>query len=212
MDLDPKTSERKDVYRLLQACVIPRPIAWVSSLDADGAANLAPFSFFMIHCTSPPIISISTARREDQEKDTRSNIVETGEFVVNVVTEKVMEAMLVSARDFDRGVSEIEEAGLTALPSVKVKPPRIAESPIQMECQLYKTLCLGDPDARWTVLFGEVVHFHVADEIMKDGYVSPDFAPIGRYYGPLYCRTEDRINQDITWAAFMEKTENPKKT
>jgi flavin reductase (DIM6/NTAB) family NADH-FMN oxidoreductase RutF len=210
MDLDPKTSDARSVYRLLQACVVPRPIAWVTSLCGDGATNLAPFSFFMAHCSDPPIISISVGPREGREKDTRRNIEENGEFVVNVVTEEVLEAVLVSAQDYDRGVSEIEQAGLTRLPSLKVKPPRIAESPIQMECRLHQAVLFGNDEPGWAVLFGEILHFHVADELWDGDYVSPDFAPIGRFYGSMYCRTEDRISQKETWAAYLEKVNKPR--
>lgn len=209
MDLDPKSSDPRSVYRLLQACVVPRPIAWVTSLSAKGAANLAPFSFFMAHCSTPPIVSISVGPREGKSKDTRRNVEETGEFVVNSVTEEVLEAVLVSAQDFDPDVCEIGQAGLTPLPSLKVRPPRIAESPIQMECRLHKAVYLGVEELGWAVLFGEVVHFHVADALWDGSHISTDFAPLGRYYGPLYCRTKDRINQKVTWAAYLEKVKRP---
>lgn len=209
MDLDPKKADARQVYRLLQACVVPRPIAWVASLSAEGVANLAPFSFFMAHCSSPPIISISTGPREGKEKDTHRNILETGEFVVNVVTEELLESVLISAQDYGPAVSEIEEAGLTQIPSLEVAPPRIAESTIQMECRLQESVFFGDTDPGWAVLFGEVVRFHIADELMDGDCVSADFSPIGRFYGSLYCRTTDRMDQNVTWAAFLEKAHEP---
>ncbi|MFQ5912814.1 MAG: flavin reductase family protein [Nitrospinota bacterium] len=210
MELDPKARDAKTIYRLLLACVVPRPIAWVTSMSAEGATNLAPFSFFMAHCSNPPIISISVGPREGKEKDSRRNIEETGEFVVNVVTEELLDAVLVSARDYGPDVSEIKEAGLTRLPSRKVRPPRIAESPIQMECRLHQAVYLGEERPGWAMLLGEVVHFHVADELYEDGYLSARFSPLGRFYGPLYCRTNDRIHRKVTWAAYRENVKQPK--
>ena len=184
MDLDPKTSDRKDVYRLLQACVLPRPIAWVSSLDADATANLAPFSFFMIHCTSPPIISISTARREDQEKDTRRNIVETGEFVHNFTTWDTREAMNESSATTSMDVDEMAMVGLTPVPSKLVKAPRVKETPIHFECKLLQTVDLpnANQDNAYTVVFGEVVGIHIDDAfILPSGQIDiAKLHPIGR--------------------------------
>lgn len=209
MDLDPKKSDPKVVYRLLQACVVPRPIAWVTSLSMEGVANLAPFSFFMAHCSSPPIISISTGPREGKEKDTRKNILETKEFVVNLVTEELLKPVLISAQDYGPTVSEIEEAELTCVPSDAVAPPRIADSPIQLECRLRESVFFTDTEPGWAVLFGEIVRFHITDKFIDGDYVAKDFAPVGRFHGPFYCRTTDRINKNETWSGFMEAVQEP---
>jgi flavin reductase (DIM6/NTAB) family NADH-FMN oxidoreductase RutF len=207
MQIDPSQQSAPDNYKLLTNLVVPRPIAWVTSLNAGGVVNLAPFSFFNAVSGNPlyVIISIGTddAREEDGGmKDTAKNILASGEFVVNLVTEDLFEAMNISAADFPSGESELAAAGLHAAPSVKVKPPRVAESQASMECKLHSSQLLG----KNTLVIGEVVMFHVADHLMGPRLHVNNFAPIGRLGSPsMYCRTTDRFDvKRISYAEWKQ--------
>lgn len=184
VEIDPKNLDKRSAYFLMISLIVPRPIAFVSSISAEGETNLAPFSFFNGVSTQPPILMISVGRRKGSPKDTWSNIEATREFVVNVVVPEVVDPMVISARDFPPGVSEIEEAGLTPLPSRLVKPPRIAESPVNMECKLEKLIEIEGS----ALILGRVVLYHVRDEFLEDGRVDPrKLKPVSRlgddYYG-----------------------------
>ncbi|MFD7665616.1 flavin reductase family protein [Streptomyces sp. NPDC059788] len=162
IDFDPEQFDRQGFYRLLTATVVPRPIAWVSTVSAEGVANVAPHSFFTIACVAPPILQFSAVGR----KDTLRNVEETGQFVVNFAPEELATKINETATDFPHGVSEFDEVGLTAEPSLRVKPPRVAASPVAFECELHSTTRFGDS----TVVFGRVVHAVVAEEVMADGH------------------------------------------
>jgi flavin reductase (DIM6/NTAB) family NADH-FMN oxidoreductase RutF len=161
-DFDPGALSREDFYRLLTAVVVPRPIAWVSSTTPDGTDNLAPHSFFTIACAAPPIVQFSSVGR----KDSLRNIEDTREFVVNFAPEALMEKINATATDFPRGTSEFDAVGVQREPSLRVKPPRVAGSPVALECALHSTVRLGDS----TVVFGRVVHASVAEEVIVDGH------------------------------------------
>ena len=178
-------------YKLLTNLVVPRPIAWVTSLNANGVVNLAPFSFFNAVGSEPLIVMISVAHHDDGTlKDTGRNILASGEFVVNMVTEDLMAAMNVSAADFPGNESELAATGLTAAASLKIQVPRVAESPASLECRLHGTQDFG----RYTVIFGEVVMFHVADHLVGEKLRIQGFTPVGRMGAPaFYCRTDDRF-------------------
>lgn len=152
-------------YKLLTATVQPRPIAWVTTLGADGAVNCAPFSFFNAMGGAPPIVALGLQPRAGALKDTARNITETGEFVVNLVPFRLAEAMNITCVDAPPGVNELELAGLAAAPSVKVAPPRIAESPISLECRVLQIVESG-PLQR--VVIGQVLALHVADDLVSD--------------------------------------------
>jgi flavin reductase (DIM6/NTAB) family NADH-FMN oxidoreductase RutF len=196
MQIDPSQHTPADNYKLLTNIVVPRPIAWVTSMDADGVINLAPFSFFNAVSGNPLYVIISigsddTREMNDGKKDSAKNILASGEFVVNLVTEELFDAMNISAADFPEGESEFVAAGLHAAPSVKVKPPRVAESQAGMECKLHSSQLLG----KNTLIIGEVVMFHVADHLMGPRLHVNNFAPIGRLGSPsMYCRTTDRFD------------------
>lgn len=162
IDFDPEQYDRQGFYRLLTATVVPRPIAWVSTVSADGVANLAPHSFFTIACVAPPVVQFSAVGR----KDSLRNVEETGQFVVNFAPEELAAQINETATDFPRGVSEFDAVGVTAEPSLRVKPPRVAASPVAFECELHSTMRLGDS----TVVFGKVVHAVVSEEVMTDGH------------------------------------------
>ncbi len=183
MDLDPKLLPKLDLYRLLISAVVPRPIAFVSTLGADGSTNLAPFSYFNAISSEPALIGIAISDRSGDQKDTLRNIRETQEFVVNVVNDAILDAMVQTAGEWPRGVSEFGPAKLTPAPSTLVAPPYVLESPLQLECRLHRELPLGNS----IFLVGEVVFVRVRDDVMTDGRIDPaKLAPVGRLGGELY--------------------------
>ena len=156
----------REQYKLLVATIAPRPIAWVVTQNASGRLNAAPFSFFNAFSGEPPVIGIGVSSHEPgRPKDTRRNIRETREFVVNLVSEDTVEAMVVTAIEFEQEVDELVQASVQTLPSVKVKPPRIAISPVAMECSLIEIVDLGSDNA---LVLGRVLAMHVRDELVLD--------------------------------------------
>ena len=208
MQIDPSQHSVADNYKLLTNLVVPRPIAWVTSLNANGVVNLAPFSFFNAVGANPLYLIISIGLTDAGEtKDTAKNILAGGEFVVNLVTEELFDAMNISAADFPEGESELEASGLHAAPSVKIRPPRVAESQASMECKLHSSQLLGNN----TLVIGEVVMFHVADHLMGPRMHVNNFAPIGRLGSPsVYCRTTDRFDvRRISYAEWKQRSVDP---
>jgi flavin reductase (DIM6/NTAB) family NADH-FMN oxidoreductase RutF len=185
--------QAKERYKLLVSTVTPRPIAWIVSQDAKGVINAAPFSFFNAFAGDPPVVGIGIgSRRPGQAKDTRANIRETGQFVVNLVSEENAVKMNITAIDFDPAVDELAEAGLTPAPSARVKPPRIADSPVAMECELMQIVDLGESG----LVLGRVVAMHIRDNLVLDAskhYIdTPNLKLIGRMHGSgWYARTSD---------------------
>ncbi|HXS82433.1 MAG TPA: flavin reductase family protein [Methylomirabilota bacterium] len=183
MILDPRTMASRDVYRFIISAVVPRPIAFVSTMSAAGVANLAPFSYFNAVASEPPLVAIAITDRADDPKDTLRNVRETRELVVNVVSEPLLDAMVRTAGEWPRGTSEFDASGLTPMPSERVRPPYVAESPLQLECQLYSEVKLGNS----FLVVGEVILARVRDDVMVDGRVDPArLAPVGRLGGELY--------------------------
>ncbi|MFF5452518.1 flavin reductase family protein [Streptomyces sp. NPDC012950] len=173
VNVDPESADGTSFYRLLTATVVPRPIAWVSTTSADGTDNLAPHSFFTIAAVTPPVVQFTSVGR----KDSLRNVEETGEFVVNLAPEPLFERINATATDFPRGVSEFDACGIEREPSLRVKPPRVALSPVALECELHSTLRIGDS----TVVFGRVVHAAVADSVLVDGHPeTPLMRPLSR--------------------------------
>ncbi len=179
-------------YALLTATIVPRPIAWVISLDTQGRRNAAPFSFFNAFGDDPPVVCLGIGGRDPGPyKDSAANIRASGEFVVNLVPETLLRPMHVTAIDFEPDADELLEAGLATLPSLRVAPPRIADSPVAFECRLHSTVEFG---TRQTLVVGEVLAMHVADEAVVDPVRcridSARLGLIGRVYGPGgYIRT-----------------------
>jgi flavin reductase (DIM6/NTAB) family NADH-FMN oxidoreductase RutF len=162
VDYSPDSMGPRSFYRLLTAVVVPRPIAWVSTLAPDGeTANLAPHSFFTVACTDPPVVQFTSVGR----KDSLRNAEETGEFVVNFAPEPLFEQINATSTDFPRQEGEFDAVGIEREPSLRVKPPRVAASPVALECTLHSTLRLGDS----TVVFGRVVHAAVHADALVDG-------------------------------------------
>lgn len=197
MDIAASALSPDRIYKLLVSTVMPRPIALVSTLNADGGLNAAPFSFFNVFSNAPPllVIGIEGSKRDDGKphKDTARNIIARGEFVVNLVSHAMALPMVASAIDFPEGVSEFTEAGFTPRVSKQVAVPGIAESPVSFECRLFDTMSL--PFNR-SLVTGEIVHLHVADNAIDDKlHVDPDALDlIGRMHGAgWYTRTRDRF-------------------
>src|SRR5262245_36341317 len=162
MILDPRAMPTKEVYRFLIAAVVPRPIAFVSTVSAAGATNLAPFSYFNAIASEPPLVAIAISDRADDPKDTLRNIRETREFVANVVTEPLLDAMVRTAGEWPSSTSEFGPSGLTPVPSERVRPPYVAESPLQLECVLHREIALGNS----FLVVGEVVLARVRDDVL----------------------------------------------
>lgn len=183
----------KDCYKLLVSTVTPRPIAWVVTQSVDGKLNVGAFSFFNVFSGDPPVLAIGLgSHKPGRPKDTRVNIKETGQFVVNLVAEQNAEHMNITAIEFDYGIDELEQAGLKHLPSTRVKPPRIAESPVSMECELMQLIEWGDNG----MVLGRILAMHVHDEMVQDAakYSIDTLALrlIGRMHGRgWYTRTTD---------------------
>jgi flavin reductase (DIM6/NTAB) family NADH-FMN oxidoreductase RutF len=203
----------KDRYKLLVSTVTPRPIAWVVTLDPEGIINAAPFSFFNAFSGDPPVVGIGIGSRiPPAPKDTRANIHDTGQFVVNLVSEDMAGAMNVTAIDFAPDVDELAEAGLTTTPCVHVKPPRITESPVALECELLQIVELGGESG---LVLGRVVAMHIRDEAVIDArtrYIdTPRLKLIGRMHGSgWYARTSDLFNMPrIALEKWKEKVTSP---
>ena len=184
----------RERYKLPVSTITPRPIAWIVSQSAAGRLNAAPFSFFNAFAGNPAVVGIGIGSHEPgRPKDTRTNILETKQFVVNLVSEQVAEAMNITAIEFPREVEELKQAGLTTAPSLHVKPPRIAESPVAFECELLQIVELGSESG---LVLGKVLAMHVRDEFVLDEHKhyidTPNLKLIGRMHGTgWYARTSD---------------------
>lgn len=195
MHLDPSTLPWNEAYKYLVGSILPRPIAFVSSIDAQGTLNLAPFSFFTAVAANLPTICFTVMRRgtDGQKKDTLRNIEATREFVVNVVSESIVERMNVTAGEFAPDVDEFVQSGLTPAESVVVRPPRVKESLVNLECKLTQIVEIGGDEAgAGALIIGEVVQVHVDDAIHFDGKIdTAGLKPVGRMAGAQYVRVTD---------------------
>ncbi len=183
MHFDFSAMPAPDRYRLMASAITPRPIAWVTSQSKAGARNAAPFSFFNMMGSAPPIVAIGMMRRPDgTHKDSAQNMLESGEFVVNLVGEPDAQAMNLTCIDAPPGIDEITLAGLEITPSIAIAPPRIATAPVAMECRVLQSLEIGTT----TLVIGEVLHFHVRDEFYDPAtrhLDTPAMRLIGRVHG-----------------------------
>ena len=194
MIIDPASLERRELNSLINGLVYPRPIAWVSTVSADGSRNLAPFSFFNAFSFQPPTLGIGPGSRQGINKDSLRNIKETGEFVINAVNEEMMEIANLTSAEFDPEVDEWGIASIQGEPSETVAPERVAESPVAFECKVKKIVELGTEDAPSnSLVIGTVLRVHVIDEALFDGYkVRPEALNlVGRMGGPYWVRTRD---------------------
>jgi flavin reductase (DIM6/NTAB) family NADH-FMN oxidoreductase RutF len=192
VQFDPKELTEKDVYKLLIGSVVPRPIAWVSTISTEGMVNLAPFSFFNVASRNPPMLCISigpgVGEREGTEKDTLVNIRNQKEFVINVVPSSLGNEMQKTSENLPSNVDEFEAAGLTTLDSTIVKPKRVKEAPIQMECQLEQIIQLGSDH----LVIGRMVRYHINDDYYLGNYKVDleKLQPLGRLAGNYSESTE----------------------
>ena len=192
MELDPKAIGETAAYKLLIGCVVPRPIAWVSTADPTGVRNLAPFSFFMGVCGDPPTIAFSSGPRGSGRKDTVRNIQASGDFVVNVVDDAHAEAMNASSAEYPPEIDEFAVAELAAAPGVRVTSPRVATAPVSLECRLVRIVEIGH--GPHSVVFGEIVYIHVRDALYdaRTGRIDVGaLRPVGRLAGHMYSHTND---------------------
>ncbi len=194
-----------DRYRLMASAITPRPIAWVTSQSAAGVRNAAPYSFFNMMGANPPIVAIGMMRQADgTHKDSAANVIDTQEFVVNLVCEADAQAMNLTCIDAPAGVDEITLAGLATVPSLGVAPPRIASAPVAMECRVLQTQEIGTT----TLVIGQVLHFHVGDAFYdpeRRRIDTPAMHLVGRVHGTgFYARGTDLFElQRPTWADFV---------
>ena len=181
--IDPLALQPRDVYRLLTSLVVPRPIAWVSTVAPSGARNLAPHSYFNICSQDPPILHFT----QGSVKDSVRNAEATGEFVISLVSREMLEQMNISAADFPADQDEFEWAGVEAAPSTLVAPPRVAEAPASFECRVREVIRMGNGH----MVFGDVVHIHVAESAMIGERIDPlKLHSVGRLGGPFYTFVE----------------------
>jgi flavin reductase (DIM6/NTAB) family NADH-FMN oxidoreductase RutF len=197
MIVSPREHDVKDVYKLMIGAIVPRPIAFVSTLSAEGIPNLAPFSFFTGVSANPPVICFSPMVRgsDGKRKDTINNIEATREFVVNIVSERFAEQMNACSAEVAPEVDEFALSGLTPIPSRMVKPARVAESLVNMECRLVQIVEVSAKPLGGSIVLGEVLVFHVDDAIVESFRIDADkLQAIGRMGGPEYVRTADRFS------------------
>ena len=202
MIVSPSELPYSEFYSLLISSVVPRPIAWVSTVNAAGQPNLAPFSFFNAVCADPPLLAFAPGLRRPRQpnavhgeaKDTLRNVRETKEFVVNVVTYELAEAMNLTSGEYDASVNEFELAKLTPQPSKIVRAPRVAESPVSFECKLHQILDFSSAPTSGSLVIGKIVSIYIDDSHLKEGKLDRDSLDlVGRMGGIQYTRTSQRF-------------------
>jgi len=200
LSFNPAGLQSQEIYKLMTGVIVPRPVALVSTISKQGVANLAPFSFFSGVGAVPPTVLFCPALRDGttagvgERKDTLRNVEETGEFVINVVSEAIAAAANAAAAEVEFGVDEFALSGLTPIPSEVVGPPRVAESPAQMECKLLQIIYTSQAPRGGVIVLGEVVRFHLREELFDNFRVDPaGLDAVGRMAGNTWVRTRDRI-------------------
>lgn len=191
----------EQTYKLMTGIVVPRPIAWITTLSPTGLVNLAPFSCYTIVSNKPPMIGVNIGRKAGVRKDTGRNIHESGEFVVNIANEDLLDPLHQSAVEYPEDVSEVELLGLRTLPSDSIAVPRLEAVPVSLECRLHSITPFGETGAEFYV--GEVLALHIRDEIVRNGKIqTTDLRPICRLGGPNYAQ----LGKTVTMPA-IERTE-----
>ena len=187
-------TETTVIYKLMIGGIVPRPIAWVSTVGADGVSNLAPFSFFNGVSHNPPTVAFSVIDRDGELKDTSRNIEAHAEFIVHIVNESLSERMNITCGDYGAHIDEFAEAGLTPVPGTVVGVPRIVEAQVAMECRVSHLSRIGNPPTTSHIL-GEVLYWHIADEVLTEkGRVDANaLRAVGRMGGVEYTKTQDRF-------------------
>ncbi|ETP67093.1 flavin reductase family protein [Planococcus glaciei] len=185
LSIDPTQQTERENYKLLVGTVIPRPIAFVTSMSADGLVNAAPFSYFNIVSSDPPLLSVSVQSRAGVLKDTARNAIEAGEFVIHVVDESNVAEVNKTAASLPPEESEIDLTGLTLIPSEVVKVPSVEQAKVRFECQLEQAVELGGT----RLLIGKVVRFHIDESIYENGRINPEtLKPVSRLAGTNYAK------------------------
>jgi len=193
MKIAPEPLAAAEIYSLLTGIVVPRPIAWVTTLSADGVVNLAPFSCFTFVSSKPPMIGINVGLRMGERKDTARNIEATGDFTVNIGDETMIEQIHRSAIAYAPDISEVELLGLELLESERIKTPRLAAAPIALECQLRETISFGEVGSQFTV--GEVLLFHIRDGLCIGNKIeTAKLRPVCRLGGPNYAKLGEIVS------------------
>jgi flavin reductase (DIM6/NTAB) family NADH-FMN oxidoreductase RutF len=194
MTVDPKQIPVPRMHALLLGAVTPRPIAFASTIDNAGNVNLSPFSFFNCFGANPPLLIFSPARRgrDNTVKHTYENVLEVAEVVINVVTHDMVQQANLASAEFPKGVNEFVKAGFTAVPSVKVKPPRVGESPVSLECKVIQVIRTGDQGGAGNLVICEVLYMHIKDEVLdSEGKIDPfKLDAVARLGSDWYCRVQ----------------------
>jgi flavin reductase (DIM6/NTAB) family NADH-FMN oxidoreductase RutF len=203
MLIKPSDIDPRDFYKILISTVMPRPIAWVSTISMNGVHNLAPFSFFTVASAKPPVLCFAPAFARDLEtpdskrgrpKDTLVNIRATKEFVVNIVSRSLAEKMNQTSAEYPPEISEFEAAGLTPINSLLVRPPCVGESLVNMECRLYQLIEIGTEPMGGTLVLGEILGINLDESVYKEGQIDMEILdPIGRLGGSYYSTIKDRF-------------------
>lgn len=192
MALDPRAMSAQDTYRLMTGIVVPRPIAWVTSLSAAGVVNLAPFSAFTFLSMKPALLGINIGRKAGLRKDTANNIQRSCEYVVHIGDGSQMQAIHESSAEYAPDISEVELLGLPTLPCERLRVPRLADAPVAMECRLEQVIAFGRTGSEFFV--GEVIAIHVRDGLLHDGKIeSTALNPVCRIAGPNYATLGDVV-------------------
>ncbi|MCH1627944.1 flavin reductase family protein [Ferdinandcohnia quinoae] len=191
MELNPESLQWKDAYKLLVGSILPRPIAFITTIDGNGIVNAAPFSFFTAICAEPMLICFSPMIRgtDGEKKDTLINIEATKEFVVNIVSEDFVKQMNDCAIEYSADVDELEATGLLKEDSATVIAPRIKESKVHMECELYQVLHFGGHPGAGSLVIGKVKHVHIHDDLYESGRILTEkLKPVGRLAGQMFTK------------------------
>ncbi len=186
MEINVKDLEPSMIYKMMISSIVPRPIAWVSTISKEGILNIAPFSYYAGISSVPPLVMISIGKKETKEKkDTWQNIEETGEFVINIVTKELVDKMNITSLPFEKEIDEFEKAGLTPIDSDFIKAPRIKESPVNIECRKFEIIEIG----KMGMVLGEILKFHIKDDLINEkGYIdTTKLEIVGRLGGVNYC-------------------------
>ena len=196
LSINPSDHQVHEIYKLMVGLIVPRPVALVSTIDKDGVPNVAPFSFFSGVGSNPPTVLFCPTLRSsgDNRKDTLRNVEQTGEFVINIVSDSIAGAANATAADVGPEVDEFLLAGLTAIPGEVVKVPRVAESPAQFECKLLQIIFTGNVPGAGVVVIGEIVRFHVNAELEHNFRIDPaKLDAVGRMAGNTWVHTRERF-------------------
>lgn len=198
LSIDPNTLSEKENYKFLIGSIVPRPIAFVTSVADDGTINAAPFSFFNIVSSDPPLVSLSVQRKNGKKKDTAKNIVQSNEFVIHIVDETIVEEVNETAASLPPNESEITLTNFTTTPSLKIKVPGIRDSKIRMECTLERVIELGgEHDNGCDLLIGKVVHYHIDENLYDKGRINHQaLAAVSRLAGNNYAKIGEVFSID----------------